>query len=329
MRTATGWTSAVWAGEEFAERLRAFVAGALGADARVEPVRTRPWSTLWRATLPGGRWYAKQNSPGQAHEAALMAALAAVAPELVVPVVAADAAEDLLLTEDLGPTLRETGDPGDVGQWCRLVADGAALQRAALAVVDELPIDALRPEDATTYVADAVGRLAALPAGDPRRLQPADAERLTGLLPLVGRWADEVAALGLPLTVNHNDLHDNNVVADPAGGALRFFDFADAVVAEPLGALMVPLRVAGQRLEAGAGDPRLERVADSALEVWSDLAPAAALRRALPAALRLACVAKAEAWRRCVRTMTDAEAAEYGDAPAGWLTELAAPVSQT
>ena len=42
-----------------------------------------------------------------------------------------------------------------------------------------------------------------------------------------------MAALGLPPTLNHNDLHENNVF--DVDGALRFFDFGDALVTEPLG----------------------------------------------------------------------------------------------
>ena len=104
----------------------------------------------------------------------------------------------------------------------------------------------------------------------------------TGCAPTCPSYAggpSEVAALGLPLTLNHNDLHENNVF--DVDGRLRFFDFGDSLLTEPLGVLLIPLNILGDKLEADGDDPRLWRVADAALEVWSDLVPARrAARRA-------------------------------------------------
>ncbi|HWJ81631.1 MAG TPA: phosphotransferase [Nocardioides sp.] len=316
------WTSAVWGTAEFREELRAFVVDAVGTPDVFEPLKVRPWSTVWRVLAGGSTYFAKQNCPGQAHEAELMEALARIAPGQVVPVVAADPARDLLLTAHAGPTLREVGAADEPDQWCRIVSEAAHLQRELATHVAELPLTVLAPGDATCYVANAVGRLAALPADDPRRLDADTALALEAHLPTVEGWSERVAELDLPITLNHNDLHDNNVVA-PAGGApLRFFDFGDAVLEEPLGALLIPLNLCARLWEAGPGDARLWRVADAALEVWSDRADRRLLRAALPAALQLARLAKVESWRRCVATMTRPEQAEWGDAPAGWLATL-------
>lgn len=316
------WSSAVWETPEFREELRAFVVAAVGEPDVLEPVKVRPWSTVWRAQAGGATYFAKQNCPGQAHEAALLTELTRIAPAYVVPVVAADPARDLLLTADIGPTLRESGGSESPEAWCRIAADAAALQRAVVGHVAELPLAVLLPGDATSYVADAVGRLAALPAEDPRRLDADVARALEAHLPTIERWADEVADLDLPATLNHNDLHDANAAA-PAGDApLRFFDLGDAVLAEPIGALLVPLNVCAYAWKAGPDDPRLHRVADAALEVWTDLVDIRSLRAALPAALQLARIAKTESWRRCVATMTPGERTEWGDAPAGWLGTL-------
>jgi hypothetical protein len=314
------WTSAAWVTEEFRDELRRFVVRALGPDVVLEPVSLRPWSTVWRCRSARGTAYAKQNCPGQAHEARLVATLAELAPSYVVPVLAADIGRDLLLTADGGPTVREAGHEEDLGTWCRIVSDAARLQRATAEVAPRLGLTVLAPGDATTYVADAVGRLGALPHDDPRRMPPETARDLEALLPRVEDWADEVEDLRLPLTLVHNDLHDANVVA--GDGTLRFFDFGDTVLGNPLANLLIPLQVLADQLDAGPDDPRLWQVADAALEVWSDLAPMRDLRTALPAALQLARVARAESWRRCVATMTTDERAEFGSAPAAWLGTL-------
>jgi len=318
------WTSAVWETAEFREELRAFVVSAVGEPTLFEPLKVRPWSTVWRVEVGPRTYFAKQNCPGQAHEARLLSALAQVAPAYVVPVVAADAGRDLLLTADLGPTLYERGGDPDVDTWCRVVRDAALLQRAVVPHAGALGLTRMLPECATTYVGDAIGRLGALPAADPRRLAEDVADRLHALLPTIERWSDQVADLDLPLTLNHNDLHTANVVAtDGPEVPLRFFDLGDAVVAEPLGALLIPLNVSAHELDAGPDDPRLHRIADAALEVWTDLAPARAVRAALPAALQLGRLARIESWRRCVMTMTPVERSEYGAAPADWLGTLA------
>ncbi|GAA3673355.1 hypothetical protein GCM10022237_36270 [Nocardioides ginsengisoli] len=310
----------MWATDEFRAELRAFVAAAVGEPFRMELVAQRPWSTVWRVDAARGTSYVKQNCPGQAHEARLMTELARLAPSYLVPVVAADPDHDLLLTGDVGAPLAERPGAVDVATWCRIARSGAELQRLVAPYADRLALTRLLPADATTYVADAVGRLGALPPGDPRRLDPGVARRLEDLLPLVERWSDEVDELDLPITLLHNDLHPPNVVLTDTGP--RFLDFADALLGEPLGGLTVPLTVARRDLGLRIDDPQLWRIADTALEVWSDVVPLPALRRALPAALQLGRLAKVEAWRRCVATMTPPEREQYGAAPADRLARL-------
>lgn len=315
----------MWRSEAFAAELRAFVTAAVGEPEVFEALKIRPWSTVWRVEAGGSVYFAKQNCPGQAHEAGLVSALARIAPECVAPVVAADPVRDLLLTADLGRTLAESGGDHDVDTWCRIVRDAALLQRAVVPHAERLGLTEMPPEAATAYVGDAIGRLAALPPGDPRRLGEDVARQLCGLMPTIERWSDDVADLDLPLTLNHNDLHAANVVAtDGPEVPLRFFDFGDAVATEPLGALFIPLAVCAADLGAGPDDLRLRRIADAALEVWTDLAPARAMRAALPAALQLARLPRVESWRRCVRTMTPEERAQFGSAPAERLATLVA-----
>lgn len=314
----------MWATEAFRAELGAFLTAAVGVPERVDVVAHRPWSAVWRVTAGGRSSYAKQNCPGQAHEARLMERLVRVAPDHVVPVLAADPDRDLLLTADLGPTVQARGGATNLSTWTRIAADAADLQRRLVGEVADLQLTVLAPGDATMYVADAVGRLTALAADDPRRLAPEVAVLLEALLPTVERWSDQVEDLDLPLTLLHNDLHAENVVLAPDGG-LRSFDYGDAVVGDPLAGLYVPLAVARETLGLPVDDPLLWRIADAALEVWSDLATPADLRAALPAALQLGRLARVESWRRCVATMTPAEQAEFGSAPAVRLASLLDP----
>ena len=273
-----------WASVGFQEELGGWVTAQVGVVRAMAPVKLRPWSTVWRVEAEAGIFYAKQNCPGQNFEAALVLELHEISPTGIVPVVAADTRRGFLLTADQGPVLEKRDEATNLRVWQELVVAASRLQRDVVPHVDALEarvgLTRLVPEHAEEYVAARVDALAALAEGDPRRMRPDVAQRLRGHLPVVRSWSEQVAALGLPLTLNHNDLHEHNTF-DTAEG-LRFFDFGDAVVSSPLEVLRVPLSIVARDVGDDPEDPRLRAVADAALEVWSDLAPMRELRAALP-----------------------------------------------
>jgi hypothetical protein len=312
-----------WSGEPFRGRLRSWVAASVGEPRSLEPVKIRPWATVWRAETADGVFFAKQNCSTQSYEAALVVALNDLAARHVVPLAAVEPGLGLFLTPDLGRPLGQHHDD-DIDMWCRVTAAGAQLQLEVARYVGRLTdvgLTTLAPADCPGYVEEQLASFAALPANDPRAMPPDDLLAVRDALPAVTAWSERVAALGLPLTLCHNDLHGDNVF--DVGGELRFFDFADALVTEPLAALLVPLNGLAHRLRAAPDDPRLRRVADAALEVWSEHAPMRELRAALPAALQLGRLARAESWIRCTAPMNDAELAEWGEAAAYWLASVA------
>lgn len=301
-RADWGWLAGVaewevpgrWRSPEFQEELRAWVGEVAAPVVAMEPAKLRPWAAVWRVSTTEGVVYAKQNSPGQRFEAALVAELGRLAPAYVVPVVAVDDARGLLLTPDQGAVFADTSAE-DLDAWCRLVVRATELGRV---------------------VADHTARL--------RSTGVTGYHVPTDLVDPVGRLAEEAALPGLPGTLVHNDLHVRNAFDRPGG--LVLFDFADAVLAHPLCELLVPLEVLADRLgDPGPDDPRLRRVADAALEVWSDVAPPLALRRALPAALRLGRLARAESWSRLVPDLTGRARAEFGRADVEWRARLPDP----
>lgn len=315
-------TTARWESPAFRAELGAWVASHVGEPTSLEPIKVRPWAAVFRAETPHGVHYAKQSCSTQAFEAALLAELVELAPHHVVPLTALDRERGLLMTPDQGPVLNDSaGD--DIDVWCRVVAAGAALQREVAPYVDRLAaigVTTIEPGDSVGYVQQLLDQLAGLPESDPRAMPAEDRAAVRAHLPVVEGWVEQVTALGLPTTLVHNDLHGNNVF--DIDGELRFFDFGDALLMDPLAALFIPLNVLAHGLEAGPDDPRLAYVADAGLEVWSDLVPMDALRATLPMALQLARLGRAEAWASCQAPMNDAEVEEWGDAAAWWLGSL-------
>lgn len=295
---------------------------ALGTPATgpIEEVRVRPWSVTHRVpTAAGARWF-KANTMDCAYEAGLAAALAGWIPEQVLVPVAVDAARGWLLSADAGPTLRElTGQDSLVHTWAAMLQAYAELQRAVPDRAGDLV--ALGVPDMRVPVLPA--RLAALLA-DPQVRAALGAQRLAAVEAAAGpfdRWCAELAADGIPASLQHDDLTDANVFPGGAGG-FRFFDWGDASVGHPFGVLLAALSAAAFFLGAGPDDPALPRLRDAYLEVWSDLAPAAELRRSARLACRVGRVPKALAWQRALRDAALPVADDFRTSVADWLAEL-------
>ena len=117
--------SPVWESDAFADEMRSWCSEVLDRDVQLEVQKIRGWSAVWRVTDGRDVWFAKQNCPGQAFEAALLGVLSRLS-DRVVPVTAVDLARGFLLTPDQGPVLRgHRRRPG------RAVVRGGARRRPA------------------------------------------------------------------------------------------------------------------------------------------------------------------------------------------------------
>lgn len=313
-------TTPYWGTDEYAAELHAWVEAQVG-PARMTRVKLRPWSTVWRAEAGGRLYWAKQNCPTQAFEGALTRLLHGLVPRRVLEPVAVRE-DGTFLLPDGGPVLRDLDrGPGDQEAWGQVVGEWAGLQRDLAPHAGELAAVGVATMPPERFVADALARadeLHALGPSDPRRLDTPRWASLRRAEPALAEAAAAVVDLGLPLTLNHNDLHDGNSFV-AAGGPLRFFDLADAVLAEPMAVLLVPL---GQL----ADEPRTRgAVVRAWVEVWREVADEGRLWRVLPHALRLAALARHEAWWRVMTSMTPDELGEWGTAAPYWLERVAEP----
>ncbi|GAB3940071.1 phosphotransferase [Kribbella albertanoniae] len=256
----TPWDHAVWRREAMGwlvEQLDRFEIRETGPMR----VRLRPWSVIVRIEAAEPVWF-KANPPGSAFEPALTQRLAELVPEHVLTPYAVDVERGWSLLPDGGQVLKEV--ERKPRHWEELLSQYAEFQRALVDRVGEF--DQLGVPN---------GRLAVLP------------ELFD--LPGVADQCAELASLGIPETLDHADLHENQVFAGPP---YRFFDWGDAAISHPFCSLRVPLERVAEQL----GPEFVPRLRDAYLEHWPGDGPT--LRRAADLAWSLGVFGRAASWKR-------------------------------
>jgi hypothetical protein len=250
----------------------------------IEAARERPWATVLRVPIAGGVAWFKACAPVQAFEPRLTAELFARWPDRVAEVLGHHEERAWLLLADAGTPIREDGNPPET--WLVALPLYAELQRGEAAHAHE-------------HLAHRVPdlRVAALPARYEDLLQhelplaPDELRQLREFAPRFAELCAELAAHGVPETVQHDDLHMANVYAQH--GRLRLLDWGDASIAHPFASLIVTFRFLEERNELRPTDPWFPRLRDAYLEPWGGgLADTFAL------ALRVGTFAHAIAWAR-------------------------------
>jgi hypothetical protein len=231
----------------------------------IELVHERPWSRVYRVTVAGGGavWFKACNEV-QAFEPRLSAKLYSRWPELVGEVLAYDERRAWLLLADAGEHLDRRVEP-----WLDLLPRYAELQRGEAAHASE-------------HVESGVPELAvsSLPA---RYADLLERELPVEFPPVAGfdKLCAELAAAGIPETIQHDDLHRKNV--HERDGHLRVLDWGDSSVSHPFFSLTVTFRLVGE----------CARLRDAYLEPWGS-----GLHDVLELALRVGGFAHAIAWAR-------------------------------
>jgi Phosphotransferase enzyme family len=138
-------------------------------------------------------------------------------------------------------------------------------------------------------------------------------------LPRISAAAAALAGSAVPASVQHDDLHDANVLLNDV--TYRVFDWGDANVAHPFGVFLVLRRALARPAGVDAHGSELTRLQDAYLECFSDLAPRKELTVDLRRAEYVAGLGRICSWGRALRTATPEEVAQYADADSGWLAE--------
>jgi hypothetical protein len=271
------------------------------------------WSTVLRVPTSEGPVYFKASRAVGAFEGPLTERLRRVAPEQTAEVLAYDADRAWMLTRDAGTRLREAV-PGrrQLAEWERLLPRYAELQLAltpqagqllALGVTD-LRLEALPP-----LLARAAAETALLTREDEDGMTPEEQQAIVAGLGAFEELCASLRDVGIPPSLQHDDLHDGNVFV--RAGHHVLFDWGDACVSHPFHSLVVTLRAIAYRLGLEGGTPEILRLRDAYLEPWTAMLPLADLVAAADLARRTGTVQRALAWYLSSGGMPPAVRDEY------------------
>ncbi|HVE64597.1 MAG TPA: phosphotransferase [Mycobacteriales bacterium] len=270
------------------------------------------WSTALRVPTSSGVMWCKAMHPDGAFEARLAPDLAAGHPDVLAAVVAADPDRGWLLTRDAGVRLRDA-EEFSVRRWCDVLARYAQLQldlaphasgQLALGVPD------LRPASLPELLRAAVDS-PLLQAGGVAELDPPTTAAVDRALPVFDALCAQLADSPVPVSLQHDDLHDGNVFVD--GPRLTFLDWGDACLTHPFHTLTVTTRSLAHRHSLPPGGPEITRLVDAYLEPWTAVTDRPTLLADADAARRTGVVQRALSWFRLVAAMPDHVAREHGD----------------
>ena len=240
----------------------------------VELVHSRPWSTVFRAPAGDSALFLKVCAVTQVQEPRVIELVAGEAPELVPGFVARHPSEPWVILRDGGIRLRRSV-PGvaQLAVWRGLLPRYAALQCSLLGRESELLATGLIDRRL-----DRIPRLLERVLDDERWAPQASRARVRALLPDIERLCAELAGIGIGPSLDHDDLHDHNVLMK--NGRPSIIDWGDASLTHPFLALAVTERFAALAAGVAPHAPEIRSLREAYLEPWAGLAPDAALHRA-------------------------------------------------
>jgi hypothetical protein len=286
------WTARGWLAEAHAW----IEQGVDGLGARrtgpIEQPHVRPWSTAMRVPTTAGDLWFKANVPLLAYEAAVVQVVSRVRPDLVPELLRVERDRGWMLMRAGGERLREVvAQERRLDRWLDVLPLYAELQLAAAPWAEE--VIALGTPDL---------RLASLPrlysrlVSETEGLAPEQRDRLTGRVADVEAMCRDLAGLGVPETIQHNDLHDGQVFV--SGRRYLVFDWGDSCVSHPFTTMSVTLEgLLAWGLDDVEGSVDTTPFRDAYLQAFSGRARREDLESALAVGLRLGWICRAAVTR--------------------------------
>ena len=236
----TAWADPAWRAEADAWIGREVAGIGATTTGDLEQVHDYPWATVIRVPTSVGSLFFKANAGSLRHEALIARLLAERRPDCTVELLAVDTERGWILMADAGRPLREiVAEERSVARWLEVLPLYASVQIDLVGAAGALVALGM-PDLRLAVLPDAAATmLTALDEVQPDEFPLAERARLREAMPFIVDRCEELAAYGLPETIQHDDFHDGQVFV--RDGRYLILDWADACVTHPFFTLAVTL----------------------------------------------------------------------------------------
>ncbi len=281
----------------------------------IEQPHIYAWSTVLHIPTDQGKLFFKATAHETIYEAALTQSLARWFPDCMPEFVAVDTGRGWMLMRDGGEQLRASIRPAkDIAPWKPVIARYAEVQIGLADHVTEL-LSLRLPDHRLSVLPALFTELLAdeesLMIDQEKGLTSAEWQQVKDKTSRFEEICAELAAYGIPESLNHGDFHDGNVLVKD--GRITFFDWGDASVTHPFTSLrtfFVSIEMSLD-LEDYSFTPEMAELLDLYLEPFQKFASKDELLRAYEVSKPVASIVKALAWHQGITRMEGELRKEY------------------
>jgi hypothetical protein len=281
----------------------------------IEQNHAYAWSTVMRAPSSEGTLFFKATAPETVYESALTQMLAGWYPDWMPDLVAVDTTRGWMLMRDGGEQLRASIRPTrDIKPWEPVITEYAKLQIGLAEHVTEILALGIPDHRLAALPALYMGLLAdeaSLMIDQEKGLTSSEFQQLQALTPRFEQICADLAAFGIPESLNHGDFHDGNVLLK--NRRVTFFDWGDASLTHPFTSLrtfFVSIEIA-LNLDDYSFTPEMSALLERYLEPWQKFASKDTLLTAYRLSKPVASIVKALAWHQTISRLDGSLREEY------------------
>ncbi len=266
----------------------------------IEQPHLYPWSTVLIVPTAQGRLFFKATAPETIYEVALTEKLAGWIPDCMPELVAAEPLRGWMLIRDSGEQLRQLIRPArDVKPWVPVISRYAEVQIELVKHVPEilaLGIPDYRLALLPRLYSGLLAEEKSLMIDQEKGISAGELQALKEKAARFGQICSDLAAFGIPESLNQCDFHDGNVLIKD--GRITFFDWGDVGITHPFVSLrtfFVSIEISLQ-LDEYAFTPEMEALLNLYLERWQTFASREELTSAYRLSKPVASIVKALLW---------------------------------
>lgn len=281
----------------------------------IEQAHIYPWSTVMNFMTSEGRLYFKATAPETIYEAALTQRLADWYPQYIPKFISVDIDRGWMLMRDGGEKLRASIRPTkDISPWKQVIPLLAEVQIGVSSHTKDLlslGTPDMRLRHLPKILNDLLSDTDMLRLDQPDGLSSEDYQRAQDMKPHFTEVCAELAAIGIPETINHGDFHDGNVLVN--NGNITLFDWGDGSLTHPfvtLRTFFVSIEIALE-LDDYSFTPEMKEMLYLYLEPFQSFASQEKLLTAFSLSRPVATVVKTFAWHQTISRLDPSSREEY------------------